>query len=94
MKRTKSCEQVILSHLETHRNEWVKKVDLFTIAYEHGGFSPATTDPLLRRMERAGKIKMGKYDGQYTKNLVQYCIGEVQKKVSNIIIKDGVAYLK
>jgi hypothetical protein len=84
-KRAKTCENVILSHLEAHRNEYVKKVDLFVLAYEKGGFSPATVDPLLRRMEKTGKIQKDFYDGIYRKNLVKYCIGTPVKKENKYV---------
>ena len=90
MKRATSCEKVLLEHLNANINSYVKKVDLFVIAYEKGGFSPATVDPLLRRMEKAKIIKKDFYDGVYRKNLVQYCLGSVPKKVELGKIINGV----
>lgn len=91
-KHTLTCEKTLLDHLEANRGQWVHKVDLFSIAYEKGGYSPETTCPILRRLEREGKIKKGEYDGQYRKGLKQYCLGEPgQEKLAwhEILKEDG-----
>lgn len=77
--------------LQSNLNQWVHKVDLFNIAYEKGGYSPETTCPILRRLEREGKIKKGEYDGKFRKNLVQYCLGEPKKPFTQWeeIVKDN-----
>jgi len=75
MKR-KPCRDVLLDYFKVHPNQWIKKVDLFVICYEYS-HSPVSTDRRLMEMENEGLIKVGKYNGKYTKNLAQYCYGGV-----------------
>lgn len=89
MKRT-PLTKIINDHFNANLNVWIKKVDLFVLANEYG-FSPETTCPLLRRMERNGEIIKGKYDGKYAKNLVQYLKGkqEITKTIYEEVEIDG-----
>lgn len=88
MKRT-PVHQIITKHLESHRSEWVKKTELYSICGEHG-HSPESVGRASRLLEQEGKIKVGYYDSVYAKNLAQYCIGEPKKPFTQWeeIIKD------
>ncbi len=70
--------QILKNHFLAHPSEYVKNVDLFVLASEHG-FSPVTADRETRRMELNGEIKKSFYNGRFAKNLVQYSLLEVKK---------------
>ncbi len=91
-KRNNTCETLLIHHFEANPQTWIKKVDLFNEAYERGGFSPETTCPILRKLEREGKIQKGTYDGKYRKNLTQYLMGEIPKAKQPFIYVNGVPY--
>jgi DNA-binding transcriptional regulator PaaX len=77
MKRI-GIENVILNYFQEHRNTWIKKGDLYALSYEYG-YSPEYLGRSLRLMEEQGTLKVGYYDGKYSKNLAQYCYGGVEQ---------------
>lgn len=93
MRREKSCSDVILDYLKANPKTWVKKVQLYVICED---WSPETVGRILRDLEHdeTSGVKVGYYDGRWSKNLAQYSYGEVPKKTHGVIIKDGVAYIQ
>lgn len=89
MKRSKSCEQVLMEHFLRHGAVWFKKVDLYSVAED---WSPETVGRTLRDMEESKKITVGKYDGKYAKGLAKYILGnyEAPRKPTYKVI-NGVA---
>ncbi len=86
-----TCEQRLIEHFTANPQIWLKKAELFVEVYERWGFSPETTCPILRKLEREGKIQKGTYDGKYRKNLTQYMMGEITMKQPFIYV-NGVPY--
>ena len=75
MKRI-GIEKVILDCFKEHRNSWVKKGDLYNLAYQYG-YSPETLGRTLRTLEENGTLKVDYYDSKFAKGLAMYIYGGI-----------------
>ncbi len=80
-------EERLYNYLKEHQGEWFKKVHLYTLA-DNWGYSPESCGRYLRYLEEKGKIKVGYYDGKFSKHLAKYSYNPRQAKVT-IEIRDG-----
>lgn len=89
MKRDRTCEEVLEAHFRANKDQWIKKVSLYSVAED---FSPETVGRTLRTLEEEKKIHVGYYNGKYSKNLAMYRAGELPKQPHYEVI-NGTAVL-
>lgn len=74
-----SCTDVLYNYIKEKNGEWIKKVELYSVAED---WSPESVGRRLRDLETDNRIEVGYYDGKYAKNLARYRLKGARKFVT------------